>query len=94
MIFMPLVMAPTALAFMPRSSVWPVMHDGVISGLRAYSRSAFIELGETADPDMQTEFLPPPRTTRLIPPPLGVVYSRSARRYSLAAQDIFAEHES
>ena len=94
MIFAPLVMAPTALAFMPRSSVWPVLHDGFISGLRAYSRSAFVELGETADPDMQTEFLPPPRSARLIPPPLGVVYSRRARRYSSAARSISAEHES
>ncbi|WP_167099055.1 class I SAM-dependent methyltransferase [Mycobacterium sp. DL592] len=82
MILTSLVMAPAALALMPRPSVWPVMHDGFISGLRAYSRSAFVELGEAADPDMQTEFLPPPPGPRFIPPPVGVVYSRAGKRES------------
>jgi ubiquinone/menaquinone biosynthesis C-methylase UbiE len=91
MIFMPLVMAPTALAFMPRASVWPVMHDGLISGLRAYSRSAFSTLGEAADSNMKIEFRRPPQAARLIPGPLGVVYSRPAGRGSV---EVPSGHES
>lgn len=50
----PLVMAP--LAVVPR--LRPLMHDGLISGVRAYSREAFVALGEAADPQMRIEFLP------------------------------------
>ncbi|BBY62533.1 hypothetical protein MHEL_07760 [Mycolicibacterium helvum] len=94
MVFAPLVMAPTALAFMPRTSVWPVMHDGFISGLRAYSRSAFVALGQAADPDMQIEFRQPPQGTRATLRPLTIVYSRPAGRNTAAAQSISNGHES
>jgi SAM-dependent methyltransferase len=47
-------MAP--LAVVPRLK--PVMHDGFISGLRAYSPSAFAALGKAVDPQMRVEFLP------------------------------------
>jgi SAM-dependent methyltransferase len=50
----PFVMAP--LAVVPR--LRPVIHDGLISGLRAYSEPAFVALGEAADPQMRIEFLP------------------------------------
>lgn len=92
-IFAPLVMAPATL-FLPRASAWPVVHDGFISGLRAYSRSAFVELGKVADPDMQIDFLRPTKRIRLIPTFLGIVYSRPTGRDSVAAQDISAVHES
>jgi ubiquinone/menaquinone biosynthesis C-methylase UbiE len=54
LILAPLVMAP--LALVPR--LQPLMHDGFISGLRAYSGEAFVALGEAADPQMRVEFLP------------------------------------
>jgi ubiquinone/menaquinone biosynthesis C-methylase UbiE len=54
LILAPLVMAP--LAVVP--SLKPVMHDGFISGLRAYSPSAFAALGKAVDPQMRVEFLP------------------------------------
>lgn len=91
---MPLVLAPVAVVSSPRASVWPVIHDGFISGLRAYSRSAFAELGKVADPDMQIEFVRRPQASRLIPPALGIVYSRPARRNSVAGQDVSEEDKS
>jgi SAM-dependent methyltransferase len=66
----PLVMAPMALV--PRFR--PLMHDGLISGLRAYSPSAFAALGKAADPQMRVEFLPSMR--RLGPTPTVVVFCR------------------
>jgi ubiquinone/menaquinone biosynthesis C-methylase UbiE len=54
LILSPLAMAP--LALLPR--LQPVMHDGYISGLRAYSPSAFVALGKAVDPQMRIEFLP------------------------------------
>lgn len=54
LILSPLMMAPMAL--LPQTR--PMMHDGLISGLRAYSRSAFVALGKAADPQMRVEFLP------------------------------------
>lgn len=62
------VMAPFAL-------VKPVVHDGFISTLRSYSRSAFIALGKAADPQMRIRFLP--QAFRLGPTPTVVVFSRS-----------------
>jgi SAM-dependent methyltransferase len=50
----PMVMAP--LAVVPR--LRPLAHDGLISGLRAYSPSAFVALGKAADPQMRVDFLP------------------------------------
>jgi hypothetical protein len=50
------------------------MHDGYISGLRAYSRSAFVALGKAADPTMNVEFLTSP--FRFGPTPTSLVFSR------------------
>jgi hypothetical protein len=50
------------------------MHDGFISGLRAYTGSAFVALGKAADPQMRVEFLP--SASRLGPAPTVVVFSR------------------
>ncbi|MGX9789468.1 class I SAM-dependent methyltransferase [Mycobacterium sp. MMS18-G62] len=70
LILAPLVLAP--LAVVPR--LRPVMHDGFISSLRAYSRSAFLALGKAADPTMSIEFLPSP--LRLGPSATTLVFSR------------------
>ncbi|WP_123027473.1 class I SAM-dependent methyltransferase [Mycolicibacterium stellerae] len=75
MVVLPFVMAPTSLALMPLSSILPTMHDGLISSLRAYSRSAFSALGKAADPSMNVEFLAPPRMG-FGPPSLTAVFSR------------------
>lgn len=54
-----LIAAPVAaLVALVRPSSRYVMHDGAISSLRAYSRSAFIALGKAADPEMRVTFLP------------------------------------
>jgi SAM-dependent methyltransferase len=65
-----LAMAP--LAVVPR--LRPVMHDGFISGLRAYSCSALGALGKAADPQMRFRFLPSP--SRLGPTSNIVVFCR------------------
>ena len=65
-------LAMTPLAVVRR--LHPVMHDGFISGLRAYSDSAFVALGKAADPQMRTEFLPSP--SRFGPTPTIVVFCR------------------
>jgi ubiquinone/menaquinone biosynthesis C-methylase UbiE len=70
LLLMPVAMAP--LAVVPRLK--PLMHDGFISGLRAYSRSAFVTLGEAADPQMRAEFLP--SMSRFAPAQTTVVFSR------------------
>jgi ubiquinone/menaquinone biosynthesis C-methylase UbiE len=61
-----LFMAPAAAAI---GIVWPsarvLMHDGFISGLRAYSRSAFAALAAAAGPGIHIEFLTP--ILRLLP---------------------------
>jgi len=67
----PLAMAP--LALVPRLK--PVVHDGFISELRAYSRSAFVALAKAADPQMRTKFLP--STSRFGPTPTVVVFTRA-----------------
>jgi SAM-dependent methyltransferase len=71
LIVAPLVMVP--LAVIPR--LRPLIHDGFISGLRAYSPSAFAALGKAADPQMQIEFLP---SASRFGAPTVVVFSRSA----------------
>ena len=68
----PPVMAP--LAVIPR--LRPVMHDGFISGLRAYSPSAFAALGKAADAQMQIEFLP---SRSRFGAPTVVVFSRTSQ---------------
>lgn len=65
-----------ALIMAPLTMLKPVMHDGFISNLRAYSHSAFVALGKAADPQMHTEFLPPPSRFGRGPKPTVVVYSR------------------
>jgi ubiquinone/menaquinone biosynthesis C-methylase UbiE len=65
-----LAIAP--LALVPRLK--PLMHDGFISGLRAYSRSAFVALGKAANPRMPIDFLP--SASRFGPAPTIVVFSR------------------
>jgi ubiquinone/menaquinone biosynthesis C-methylase UbiE len=65
---------PINLLLLPWSSLRPVLHDGFISALRAYSPSAFKTLGRAADPGMQITILPSP--TRLGPPSITVVFSR------------------
>lgn len=54
-----LLMGPMAVR-MSLPSAGPWMHDGSISVLRSYSRSAFVALGRAADPQMRIEFLQPP----------------------------------
>ncbi|MFV4689517.1 SAM-dependent methyltransferase, partial [Mycobacterium tuberculosis] len=64
------------LLLLPWSSMRSSMHDGFISALRAYTPSALQTLARAADPGMQVEILPAP--TRLFPPSLAVVFSRSS----------------
>jgi SAM-dependent methyltransferase len=45
----------------PSSSLRPLLHDGFISALRAYSRSAVEALARAADPAIRVEFLPAPK---------------------------------
>jgi hypothetical protein len=72
----PLLLLLTSLAMAPLAVVprlKPLMHDGYISGLRAYSRSAFVALGKAADPQMRIEFLP---SASRFGPTTIVVFSR------------------
>lgn len=46
------------LLALPSSSLRPLLHDGYISALRAYSPSALKALARAADPAMRIEFLP------------------------------------
>ncbi|MGY4711579.1 class I SAM-dependent methyltransferase [Mycolicibacterium sp. CBM1] len=72
-----MAMVPMSLALMPISSIIPTMHDGVISSLRAYSRSAFVALGKAVDPNMEVELLTKTRVGA-DPPALTVLFSRPA----------------
>ena len=74
LIVTPMMMAPLAVVLMSLPSVRPLMHDGVISALRAYSRSAFVALGRAADPAMRIKFLP--SAFGFGPTPTTVVFSR------------------
>ena len=74
MMLFPVLVLPVSLALLPWSSIWPGLHDGLISMLRAYSPSAMATLGRAADPQMNIELLPSP--TRLGPPSFTVVFSR------------------
>ncbi|WP_040808134.1 class I SAM-dependent methyltransferase [Nocardia concava] len=65
---------PLLAAALLAPPVRPFVHDAVISGLRAYSRSAFSALGRAANPHMDIEFLP--TRTRFGPPSTTVVFSR------------------
>jgi ubiquinone/menaquinone biosynthesis C-methylase UbiE len=74
MMLFPAVALPMMLVLTPWSWIWPAVHDGFISGLRAYSPSALKALGRAADSDMQIEILPTPR--RLGLPSVAVMFSR------------------
>lgn len=69
-----IAMAPTSLTIVPPSSVLPLLHDGIISSLRAYSPSALIALGKAADPQMNVTFV---SRSVIGPPPLIAVFSRT-----------------
>ncbi|MCV7076495.1 class I SAM-dependent methyltransferase [Mycobacterium szulgai] len=72
-----LLMLPPQLIFaVASSSMRLVIHDGVISALRAYSASAFETLGRAVDPEMNIEFEP---VGIRFPPSIAVVFSRSRR---------------
>jgi SAM-dependent methyltransferase len=71
----PVMALPMNLALMPWSWIWPGLHDGFISALRAYSPSALEALGRAAAPGMRIETLPTPRRFGL--PSNTVVFSRS-----------------
>lgn len=70
------LLLPLHLLLLPWSSMRSSMHGGFISALRAYTPSALQTLARAADPGMQVEILPAP--TRLFPPSLAVVFSRSS----------------
>jgi SAM-dependent methyltransferase len=62
LLLMPPVLALViGLRVRPLAAARAVIHDGVISGLRAYSPSAFEELGGAADPRMHVEIHPEPK---------------------------------
>jgi SAM-dependent methyltransferase len=83
----PLMLAPLAAVLaIVRPSFNRVVHDGYISALRAYSRSAFIALGEAAHPRMAVEFLPSP-SYRLRPRHTSLVFTRP-RATSLPVNDL------
>jgi SAM-dependent methyltransferase len=63
-----------AVMMAPLAGLHPVIHDGRISILRAYSRSAFVALGTTADPQLRIDFLP--STSRLFAASTTVLFSR------------------
>ncbi|MEV5838753.1 class I SAM-dependent methyltransferase [Nocardia sp. NPDC052112] len=77
MIGMAVLAAPAAAVLaVVRPTFRRVIHDGAISVLRSYSRSAFIALGKTADPAMSIEFLPSPIVSG--PKSAVVLFSRPA----------------
>ncbi|WP_216896676.1 class I SAM-dependent methyltransferase [Nocardia alni] len=51
---------PLRLAVLPSASLRPLLHDGYISALRAYSRTALETLADAAGPAIRTRFLPSP----------------------------------
>lgn len=75
-LFSSVLLLPLHLLLLPWSPMRSSMHDGFISALRAYTPSALQTLARAADPGMQVEILPAP--TRLFPPSLAVVFSRSS----------------
>ena len=62
------------LVVLPSSSLRPLLHDGYISALRAYSPAALEALGRAADPAMRIEFLP--RGKGFGPRSITVLFSR------------------
>jgi SAM-dependent methyltransferase len=70
----PVLTLPLMLPRLVRRSGRAMMHDGVISMLRAYSSSALEALGKAVDPTMTVEFIPVP--VLLLN---AVLYSRPSR---------------
>ncbi|WP_245660457.1 class I SAM-dependent methyltransferase [Nocardia kruczakiae] len=70
----PILGFPLLAAAMLAPAVRPFVHDAVISGLRAYSDSAFEALGRAAHPRMRIEFQP--SKARFGPPATTVLFSR------------------
>jgi len=68
-----LLLPPQLIVAMPSSSMRLVIHDGVISALRAYSASAFEALGRAVDPEMNIDIQP---VGIRFPPSVAVVFSR------------------
>jgi SAM-dependent methyltransferase len=62
------------LLALPSSSLRPLLHDGYISALRAYSPSALQALGRAADPAVRIEFLP--QAKGFGPQSIAVLFSR------------------
>jgi SAM-dependent methyltransferase len=62
------------LLVLPSSSLRPLLHDGYISALRAYSPSALQALGRAVDPAIRIEFLP--RAKGFGPQSIAVLFSR------------------
>ena len=66
------VALPVTAALAAVKPLWPPVHDGVISMLRSYSRSAFMTLAGAVDPDMRVSFVP---TGVRFPPGAAVLLS-------------------
>ena len=62
------------LLALPSASLRPLLHDGYISALRAYSPPALQALGRAADPAMRIEFRP--RAQGFGPQSIAVLFSR------------------
>jgi len=76
LIFTKLILAPIAAAAVKaRARFGVVLHDGYISALRAYSRSAFVALAEAADPKITIQSLPAP-TARFRPSGAAYLFTR------------------
>ncbi|MEV4240833.1 hypothetical protein ACIBJI_40280 [Nocardia sp. NPDC050408] len=79
LLVMSLLMAPVAVAMLAvRSSFRHMAHDGFISALRSYSRSAFTALGKAAHPAMRIEFLSTTTSSGYGPKSVAIVFSRPA----------------
>ncbi|MCV7195245.1 class I SAM-dependent methyltransferase [Mycobacterium angelicum] len=71
-----LLLPPQLLFALASPSMRLVIHDGVISALRAYSASAFEALGRAVDPAMNVDIRP---AGIRFPPSIAVVFSRPQR---------------
>ncbi len=93
LLLMPVFVAPVvAVALTLRPVLRRVVHDGIISALRAYSPDAFVALGRAADPLMRIEFLPAP--SRFGSAPVAVVFARAGTAPTPSAERSVHEHRS
>jgi SAM-dependent methyltransferase len=83
------------LLVLPSSSLRPLLHDGYISALRAYSPPALEALGRAADPAMRIEFLP--RAKGFGPKSVAVLFSRlddgEVQSTSASVKGLSGDHE-